>query len=335
MSQGQLVGKAGSKSGTENVIKKLKISVPHFDNTAFIKGYSRTLIGRCMNPSKQDVKLLLTMFPKIWKVEDRVAGADLGLGRFQFDFDQEEDIEQVLKMQLFHFDYWMLSLVRWQPREERNYPYKITFWVRVLGVPLQLWANQTFEIIGGAIGRVIEVDIDYGRVKVVVDGYKSLVFETEVDFRGGEHYDGDELQISLRYEKLFGYCRNCFSLCHDINKCPLSTEVPEMRLEDQVRSDDKHGDRFASYKGVVINGSEREKHQDTSVRGILVKEKARCMKRRTQDGSMSRTRNRGEMIPVEDDTGVMKGIRITEALTGNKPRQLTVKSVSSVHHQRV
>lgn len=46
------------------------------------------------------------------------------------------------------------------------------------------------------------MDIDYGRVKVVVDGYKSLVFETEVDFHVGEHYDGDELQISLRYEKL-------------------------------------------------------------------------------------------------------------------------------------
>lgn len=261
MSQGQLVGKSGSKSGAENFIKKLKISVPHFDNSALIKGYSRTLIGRCMNPSKQDVKLLLRMLPKIWKVEDRVVGADLGLGRFQFDFDQEEDIDQVLKMQPFHFDYWMLSLVRWQPRVERNYPYEITFWVRVMGVPLQLWAAQTFEIIGGAIGKVIEVDVDYGRVKVVVDGYKNLVFETEVNFHGGEHYDGDELQISLRYEKLFGYCRFCFSLCHDIHKCPLSTEVPEKRLEYQVEADNKQGDRYASYKGVVINGTDREEYQ--------------------------------------------------------------------------
>ncbi|KAL0853250.1 hypothetical protein Bca101_058402 [Brassica carinata] len=95
MSQGQLVGKAGNKSGVENIINKLKISVPHFDNSALIKGFSRTLIGRCMNPSKQDVKLLLTMLPNIWKVEDRVVGADLGLVRFQFDFDEEEDIEQV------------------------------------------------------------------------------------------------------------------------------------------------------------------------------------------------------------------------------------------------
>lgn len=58
------------------------------------------------------------------------------------------------------------------------------------------------------------------------------------------------------------------------------------------------------------------------------------MKRRNQNGSMSRSRNRGEKTLVEDDTGEMKGVRTTEALTGNEPRQLTVQSVSSVHHQR-
>ena len=34
MSQGQLVGKVGSKNGPENNIKKFKIYVPHFDNSA-------------------------------------------------------------------------------------------------------------------------------------------------------------------------------------------------------------------------------------------------------------------------------------------------------------
>lgn len=106
------------------------------------------------------------------------------------------------------------------------------------------------------------MDIDYGRVKVVVDGFKNLVFETEVEFHGGEHYEADELPISLRYEKLFGYCRACFSLCHDIHKCPLSTEAPEKKLESQEDSDVKHGERVASYKGVVINGNDREKYQE-------------------------------------------------------------------------
>lgn len=83
--------------------------------------------------------------PMIWNIEDRVAGADLGLGRFQFDFDREEDIIEVLKMEPFHFDNWMLSLVRWVPRVDVNYPSEITFWVRVLGVPFHFLGGTHFQ----------------------------------------------------------------------------------------------------------------------------------------------------------------------------------------------
>ncbi|ESQ33255.1 hypothetical protein EUTSA_v10005429mg [Eutrema salsugineum] len=79
-------------------MKRLKVTVPHFDNSSLIEAYSKTLIRWCMNPHMQDMKALLYMLPRIWKVEDRVARADLGLGRFLFDFHPEEDIMQVLKM---------------------------------------------------------------------------------------------------------------------------------------------------------------------------------------------------------------------------------------------
>ncbi|KAL0865727.1 hypothetical protein Bca101_044845 [Brassica carinata] len=109
MTQGQWLSKY---EGKKVVAAKpsLKITVPRFDNSEIIASYGKTLIGRCMNPQKQDMKILLFMMPKIWQVEGRVAGTDLGLGRFQFDFDMEEDITEVLKMEPFHFDYWMVSL---------------------------------------------------------------------------------------------------------------------------------------------------------------------------------------------------------------------------------
>lgn len=88
MTQGQLVGKVGEIKNGEGTRKRLKISVPHFDNSDLIKSYSKTLIGRCMNPEKQKVNSLLMMILKIWKVEERVTGADLGMGRFQFHFEK-------------------------------------------------------------------------------------------------------------------------------------------------------------------------------------------------------------------------------------------------------
>lgn len=255
MSQSQLIGSSGEMKNGEGARKRLKISVPHFNNSDLIKGYSKTLIGRCMNPAKQNIKYLVVTLPKIWSMEDRVVGTDLGLGRFQFDFDVEEDIETVLKMQPFHFDYWMISLVRWQPKKTNNYPSEITFWIKVLGVPLEFWEVPTFRSIGDALGETKDVDLDYGRVQVVVDGFKALTFETTVDFTGGEYYEGEEVPVSLRYEKLFGYCETCLSLCHKDDVCPLTVKNPEKAKEIGVEMEERVEDRARSYKGVVINGN--------------------------------------------------------------------------------
>lgn len=222
MTQGQLLGVSGDMKNGEGTRKRLKISVPHFDNSALIKSFSKTLIGRCMNPEEQDMKALFLNLPKIWKVENGVSGADLGFGKFQFHFEREEDMEAVLKQQPYHFDYWMLALARWQPKKPHSFPSEIPFWVRLAGLPMEFKTVPTYESNGDAIGKTVEVDIDNGRVLVVVDGFKELCFETTLDFKGGEFYDGqEEVLVSLRYEKLFGYCNACSSLCHKEEKCPL------------------------------------------------------------------------------------------------------------------
>ncbi|ESQ51095.1 hypothetical protein EUTSA_v10022993mg [Eutrema salsugineum] len=216
----------------EQISKRLKISVPKFDNSNLIEGYSRTLIGRCMNPQAQDMKTHLFMLPRIWKVEERVAGADLGLGRFQFDFDREEDIVEIMKMEPFHFDYWMLSLVRWTPVVDPNYPSAITFWIRVIGVPLHFWADLTFRSIGKALGKVEAVNLNEGKIQVTIDGLKPLCFETLVEFHSGE-----ETTVFLRYERLFGYCRQCFSLWHDYQRCPDRVENAGRQMTEHENDD--------------------------------------------------------------------------------------------------
>ncbi|ESQ50134.1 hypothetical protein EUTSA_v10002297mg, partial [Eutrema salsugineum] len=239
--------------------KRMKISVPKFDNANLIAGYSRTLIGQCMNPHTQDMKTLLYMLPRIWKVEERVAGADLGLGRFQFDFDREEDIAEVMKMEPFHFDYWMLSLVRWTPVVDPNYPSAIKFWIRVIGVPLHFWADLTFRTIGKALGKVEAVNLDEGKIQVIVDGLKPLCFETTVEFHGGE-----ETTIYLRYERLFGYCRECFSLCHDYQRCPERATEPSRRLAEQDHDDSRGDSDAVSFKAAMINGKPGSKDNSQS-----------------------------------------------------------------------
>ncbi|XP_024016583.1 uncharacterized protein LOC112089946 [Eutrema salsugineum] len=228
MSQSNLMKQTASGKKIAVSSKKMKITVPHFDNLELIQGYSKTLIGRCMNPAVQDMKALLYMLPHIWKAEERVAGADLGLGRFQFDFEREEDITEVMKMEPFHFDYWMLSIERWAPVVDPKYPSSIMFWVRIIGIPLHFWAEPTFQSIRKALGYVKAVNLDEGKIQVVIDAVQPLCFETEVEFHGRE-----ETTVFLRYEKLFGYCRICFSLCHNQKICPTRTDSMEWKAHDE------------------------------------------------------------------------------------------------------
>ena len=275
MNQGQLVGKGGVSTNGEGVRKRLKVSVPHFDNSDLIKSYAMTLIGRCMNPEKQKIGTLLMMIPKIWKVEERVTGADLGKGMFQFHFEKEEDIEMVLESQPYHFDYWMISVARWQPRMSRTFPSEIPFWIKVEGLPTEFWSTPAFQSIRDAIGETTDVDLDYGKMRVVLDGFKELTMETTVEFKGGEFYDEEEVPVSLKYEKLFGFCKLCFSLCHDGDHCPLNPKSPEKKKDSREAPAGRGEDRARSYRGVVINGEENRQDKGKDQRSYHAKGKGK------------------------------------------------------------
>ncbi|KAL0741724.1 hypothetical protein Bca4012_083237 [Brassica carinata] len=137
-----------------NYVKPLRrIQVPHFDNSDLIRSLNKTLIGRIMNPETQNVEPLVSVMPKIWKLDDgRVTGSDLGLGSFRFDFKREEDILEVLQTGPF---------------------------------------NRVLRRIGDELGTVREVDEVNAMVKVTVDGTKPLCFEISVRFEtSGEEVDG-------------------------------------------------------------------------------------------------------------------------------------------------
>lgn len=208
----------------------------------------------------------------------------MGFGKFQFDFQTEEDIDAVLKQQPYHFDYWMLALDRWQPKQSKVFPSEIRFWVRIIGVPLEFRTAPTFESIGEAIGRLVVVDLEHSRIQVVVDAFKELCFETTIDFKGGEFYDGEEAAVSLRYEKLFGFCKLCGSLCHKEEIFPLekknSRKTPERKRDGREGNGGwsdgaKHDDRARSYKGVVINGSTNQQNKERDGRDYYGKGKGK------------------------------------------------------------
>ncbi|XP_010478967.1 PREDICTED: uncharacterized protein LOC104757886 [Camelina sativa] len=180
-----------------------------------IQQFSLTLIGRLMNPVCQNMESLLANFPKIWKLEEKVVGADLGQGVFQFNFEEEEDILSVLQNGPYHFNGWMVSLVRWELVISSSYPSAINFWVKVAGIPMHLWEVANLEAIGKKLGRIQEVDEETGSLCVPVNGFNPLILKMVVPFA-----TGDEIIVSLEYEKLNGVCDLCSRITHDTKVCP-------------------------------------------------------------------------------------------------------------------
>ncbi|VVA90791.1 unnamed protein product [Arabis nemorensis] len=73
------------------------IKMPDFDDSVIFKQFERTLVGQVLNPSQAHrVKALLAFLPSLWKCEDRVRGLEMGKGRFQFWFENESDLQQVM-----------------------------------------------------------------------------------------------------------------------------------------------------------------------------------------------------------------------------------------------
>ncbi|XP_010482363.1 PREDICTED: uncharacterized protein LOC104761044 isoform X1 [Camelina sativa] len=198
--------------GKASLLRTETVNVSNTVLAQRIQQFSRTLIGRLMNPSIQRMESLVANLPKIWKLEDRVVGPNLGQGIFQFNFEDEADLQAVLQNGPYHFDGWMISLVKWEPIISSTYPSAINFWVKVGGIPLHLWETATLQAIGKKIGTLREID---GSICVTVNGFNPLLFQLVVPFD-----TGDEVVVSLDYEKLTGFCDHCSRLTHEVRVCP-------------------------------------------------------------------------------------------------------------------
>ena len=119
---------------------------------------------------------------------------------------------------------------------------------------------------------------------MVVDAFKELCFETTIDFKGGEFYAGEEALVALRYEKLFGYCEVCSSLCHKTEMCSLDPKIIKASPEKNRELRDanggwqemgKHDERARSYKGVVINGNSNQPNKERDSRAYSGKGKGK------------------------------------------------------------
>lgn len=141
------------------------IKIPDWDMTVMADRFKLTLIGRVLHLGSRSIEPLIMQIPRplIWNVEGRVRGRNLGNGCFQFDFDNEMDLQAVLNRRPCHFNQWSFPLERWEPFTRDDLPNTIPFWVHVTRVPVHFWNDGTFTEIAKALGKKLAMDAKSAR----------------------------------------------------------------------------------------------------------------------------------------------------------------------------
>lgn len=211
--------------------------IPAFHNSDLIEKFKLTMIGRLFHSDGRSVEALLKHMPKrrIWDVEGRVRGTNLGNNKFLFDFDKEEDLLKVLQRRPCHFNKWSFSLERWTPTIREDFPNLMPFWAIVSGVPIHYRKMETFESIGKALGTYDTADVERSRVKVFVNGDLPLKFDCKIGFA-----NGDVVKVSIQYEDLYIHCFSCKRISHEEGTCPeINNEQKERNRLERIYQQEK------------------------------------------------------------------------------------------------
>ncbi|KAJ4905621.1 Uncharacterized protein Rs2_09279 [Raphanus sativus] len=209
-----------------------RVKLPDYDTSELRRKHELTLIGRATNPSAQRMWSLIPFFADHWKCKSRPFGADLGQGKFQFQFENLEDLQSVLDNGPYHFAKWMIIIQRWEPSLSPDFPSQIPFWIQVQGVPVHLWDEAVLRGIGADIGTfdTWEITPSKARFRAYINGLRPLVFKSTL-----EYGNGDEVVASLLYEKLEKHSKICCRLDHEKDDCPLNKDKQNTKHETNLQ----------------------------------------------------------------------------------------------------
>ncbi|KAL0715809.1 hypothetical protein Bca4012_065131 [Brassica carinata] len=217
-----------------------RIRMQQTENHYLLHKHSLTLIGKVTNPSVQKVWALLAFFTEHWKTERKPVGADLGQGMFQFEFELESDLISVLEKRPYHFAKWMVIIQRWEPTTSPHFPSLIPFWIKIQGIPVHLWTEETVKSLGEDIGIFEAAGITSlsMRMRVHINGRLPLIKQSVI-----EYSEGDEVVASFVYERLEKHCSMWNRLDHELRDCleaKARKKAALKNMEAEEMPEDKH-----------------------------------------------------------------------------------------------
>ncbi|KAG2333220.1 hypothetical protein Bca52824_004400 [Brassica carinata] len=193
-----------------------------------------SLVGRTLNPECQKMSTLIWRMPRKWVKEGKCRGVALSEERFQFFFDHEHDLLDVLEKGVHTFNEWALVIERWVEEPPDDYLQYIPLWVRMSKIPTNYYTKEALMALGDLVGEVKELIFDplkpqsqpFIRVQVRFNVANPLKRMREIKLKGGK-----TATIHFDYERIQKRCFTCQRLNHEQKICPL---VVQRRRDDAL-----------------------------------------------------------------------------------------------------
>ncbi|XP_075650023.1 uncharacterized protein LOC142620550 [Castanea sativa] len=204
-----------------------------------IESFNLSLIGKFLTCKAFNKRAALSMMRRVWGLQSGLQTIEVGTNLFQFKFQNDFDLNHVLKGGSWCFDNQLLMLKRWHKgMTASNVKLECaSLWVQIWGAPFDMLSSKVATEVGSRLGIVEDVERHrrqdmpnfFMRVQLALPISKPLR-------RGGFVANSDDVRtwVTFKYERLPIFYHYCGLLGHDLRHCALyAVEKNGGEIEDQ------------------------------------------------------------------------------------------------------
>lgn len=192
------------------------------------------------------IAAMTNTFMKAWQLTEGLEIKQVANRVFLFKFDDPMIKARVWVRQPWYFNQSLMVFNKIPDNGEINVDKgfdECPFWIQLHGIPILWMTEKIGNLLGGKIGRILEVEADKGklacgkwlRVRVLVKVTRHLKKGCWLSWTGGERR-----WVTFKWEKLPGFCYVCGSLCHLENDCDKLLHMQlqvERTFDSSLRAD--------------------------------------------------------------------------------------------------
>lgn len=215
--------------------KEVPFAMPDLPEFSSAEENKLSLMGRLLNPDRQKIPNLIRRMPRKWQKEGIVRGIALSPERFQFIFNNEHDLLDVLERGVQTFEEWVIVVERWVENPPEDYLQYVPVWVQIRDIPVNCYTKEALTAMGDLVGKTLLVAFDPSK-PITQDFIRVLVkFNVANPLKTSRVITLRDVAATIRfnYEKIQKRCFTCQRLNHEKDYCPLNVRKRQQEAKER------------------------------------------------------------------------------------------------------